>query len=116
MRRLMLLLLVACNMPRAERETRAAADLLSRDYAKQELEAKVAGTDCKILLVESEAPLDNVTIESIHYGTGEYGAHGGVEQFAHRRFRAVVYRDESGVVRTYGSTTLDEARSMPRCR
>jgi hypothetical protein len=60
--------------------------------------------------------LDQTTVEKIHYGTDEYTSNGGVEQFAHSRFRAVVYRDPSGVVRTYGATTLDEARSMPRCR
>ncbi len=116
MRRLLLLLLFACNAPRAEQETIAAANVLTRDYAKQALEASVAGTDCKVLIIEARMPLDAATVESIHYGTGEYGAHGGVEQFADRRFRAVVYRDQSGIVRTYGSTSLDEARSMPRCR
>lgn len=116
MRRLMLLLLLACNGPQADKEIIAAADVLSRDYAKQSLEAKVAGADCKVLLIEAKTRLDEATIESIHYGTGDYGAHGGVEQYADRRFRAVVYRDPSGIVRTYGATTLDEARSMPRCR
>lgn len=116
MRRLVLLLLFACNVPHADKETIAAADVFTRDYEKQELAARVAGTDCKVLLIQAEMRLDDVTVESIHYGTAEYSANGGVEQFAERRFRAVVYRDPSGVVRTYGSITLDEARSMPRCR
>jgi len=116
MRRLMLLLLFACNVPHADKATIAAADMLTRDYETKELDARVAGTDCKVLLIEAEMRLDQTTVEKIHYGTDEYAANGGVEQFAHPRFRAVVYRDPSGVVRTYGSITLDEAQSMPRCR
>ena len=115
MRRLLLLLLFACNVSRAEKETIAAAEELTRDYAKHGIEARVGGTDCKVLVIEARKRLDDATVESIQYGTDQYEAHGGVEQFAGRRFRAVVYRDPSGVVRTYGSTTLDEARSMPRC-
>jgi hypothetical protein len=113
----MLLLLFACNAPQAGKESIAAADMLTRDYAQRELRASVAGTDCTILLIRSKTPLDIATIESIHYGTGEYAAKGAVERFAERRrFRAVVYRDPSGIVQTYGSITRDEAQSMPRCR
>ena len=117
MRRLLLLLLVACNVDPGTQKSIAAANLLSREYRNQELQAAAAGHDCGVLLIESESRLDTTAVESIHYGTGAYGALGGAEQFAEdRRFRAVVYRDRSGIVRTYGATTLDEARSMPRCR
>jgi hypothetical protein len=52
----------------------------------------------------------------MQYGTGPYAAFGGVEEFAQdRRFRAVVYRDAAERLWTYGATSRDEARSMPRC-
>ncbi|HYC90982.1 MAG TPA: hypothetical protein VEO54_17315 [Thermoanaerobaculia bacterium] len=118
MRRLMLVLLfAACYVDPATKEAVAAAKRLTRDYARPELQAYAAGHDCKVLVIESETPLDTVTIESMQYGTGEYGAHGGVEQFAaDHRFYAVVYRDPSGVVKSYDAITRAEAESMTRCR
>lgn len=117
MRRLMFVLLFACHVDPAAKDTIAAAKQLTRDYGKSELQAFAAGQDCKVLVIESETKLDTTAIESIHYGSGEYGVNGGAEQFSSdHRFRAVAYRDSSGIVQTYGSITRDEARSMPRCR
>lgn len=117
MRRLLVLvLLVACYTDPATKKAMAAAERLTRDYAKPELHAFVAGYDCKVLVIESEVPLDTVTIESMQYGIAEYRANGGVERFAaDHRFRAVVYRDESGVVKSYDSMTRAEAESLRPC-
>jgi hypothetical protein len=109
--------LVGCDTPRADEPAAAAAEAFSRQHAIQKLHAFVAGSDCRVLLVSTSSTFDDDLVESIHYGTGGYGAFGGVEQLSHDRgFRAVVYRDPAGGLWTYGATTRDEARSMPRCR
>jgi hypothetical protein len=106
--------LVACNAGRGPHETAAA--LLTREHREEKLRASAAGSDCRVLLVEIETESDDDLVESIHYGTGQYGAFGGVEQFAQDRgFRAVIYRDAAGAVWTYGATTREEARSIPPC-
>lgn len=116
MRSAFVLALVACNAQPASREA-AAADLFTREHRKHRLQAAAAGSDCRVLLIVTETQFDDDLVESIHYGTGDYDAFGGVEQFARDRgFRAVVYRDPGGGLWTYGATTRDEARSLPRCR
>jgi hypothetical protein len=116
MRRLVLILLFACYTDPAAKQAAAAAKQLTREYAKPELQAFAAGEDCKVLLIESDSQLDTVAIESMQYGTGEY-AEKSVERFAaDHRFRAVVYRDTTGVVRSYDAVTRAEAESMRRCR
>ena len=116
MRRLMLVLLFACYTDPNTKRAAAAAERLTREYAKPELHAYAAGYDCGILVVESKERLDTVTIESMQYGTGAYRVNGGVEQFAaDHRFRAVVYRDPSGVVKSYESITRAEAEAMRPC-
>ncbi|HJQ36684.1 MAG TPA: hypothetical protein VKB93_06065 [Thermoanaerobaculia bacterium] len=112
---LLLLALVACNAQPPSREN-AAAEAFTRAHRKHKLQAAAAGSDCRVLLIAVETRFDNDLVESIHYGTGDYGAFGGVEQFARdHKFRAVVYRDPRGGLWTYGATTRDEARSLPRC-
>lgn len=94
-----------------------AANALTRDYRRHELVARAAGTDCLVLLVRTRASLDDSTVETIHYGTGEPPFPGGIQQFAEEReFRAVAYRDGGGGLWTYGSITREEAESMPVCR
>jgi hypothetical protein len=111
----LVLTLIACSAQPVSREV-TAADLFTRAHRKHRLQAAVAGSDCRVLLIAIETQFDNDLVESIHYGTGDYGAFGGVEQFAHDRgFRAVVYRDPSDGLWTYGATTREEARSLPRC-
>ena len=112
-------LAAACDSgPKAEARVIAAADAWTRKFESERLEARVSGSDCLVLLIRSKTPLDDATVESIHYGTRPYGAYeGGVQQFAEdRKFRAVVYRDDSAEVWTYGSTTRDEAQSLAVCR
>ena len=95
----------------------AAAELFTRKYTDRKLHASVAGTDCNVLVIAIENGFGDDLVESIHYGASGYETLGGGEQFVRdHAFRAVVYRDEAGHLRTYGATTLDEARSMPRCR
>jgi hypothetical protein len=111
----MLVLLVACYTDPATKKAVAAADRLTREYAKPELQAYAAGDDCGVLLIESEVPLDTVTIESMQYGTGDYRVQ-SVEQFAaDHRFYAVVYRDPSGVVKSYDTITRAQAESLKPC-
>lgn len=111
----LLLLFLGCLNDQTK--TSKTAEVFTRAYGNQKLQAVMAGSDCQVLLIKSSVPLDRATIESIHYGIGEYGAHyGGAEQFAAEyRLRAVVYRDSAGHMQTYGATTRAEAESMPVC-
>lgn len=112
-----LLALLTCNTPHAEDDAATDATLFTRQYAKQKLHASVAGNDCRVFVISTETPLNDEVVESIQYGTGSYSAFGGAEQFAHDRgLRAVVYRDSTGALWTYGATTRDEAQSMASCR
>lgn len=116
LRSLCVLALIACDAQPVSKEA-TAADLFTREHTQHKLQATAAGSDCRVLLVAIETRFDDDLVESVHYGTGSYGAFGGVEQFARDRgFRAVVYRDPAGGLWTYGATTKDEARSLPRCR
>ena len=116
MRRLVFVLLFACYADPALKAPVTAAEQRTRELARPELEAFAAGDDCKVLVIDSEARLDTVAIESMQYGTGDYTGK-SVERFASdHRFRAVVYRDPTGIVRSYDAVTRAEAESMPRCR
>lgn len=116
MRSLCVLVLIACDAQPVSKEA-SAADVFTRQHTAHKLQAAAAGSDCRVLLIAIETRFDDDLVESIHYGTDDYKAFGGVEQFARDRgFRAVVYRDPSGGLWTYGATTKDEARSLPRCR
>jgi hypothetical protein len=109
--------LLACNSRPAGNEAAAAANQFTRQHTNHKLHASVAGSDCHVLLISTDTQFDDGLVESIHYGTSGYDAFGGVEQFAHdHEFRAVVYRDASGNLWTYGATTRDEARSISSCR
>jgi hypothetical protein len=111
------LALLACNDPRAGKDAANDATAFTRQHAKHKLHASVAGHDCRVLVISTKAALNKDLVESIQYGTGDYMAFGGADQFAHERgFRAVVYRDSTGAFRTYGAITRDEAQSMPHCR
>lgn len=113
-----LIALFACDFNPDAKIPIAAANTLEQHYMKQKLQIHAAGNDCLILLIRAEAVLNDATVESIHYGTGEYNSYdGGVQQYAEdRRFRAVAYRDADGRFWTYGAITRDEAKSMPICR
>jgi hypothetical protein len=114
----LVLALLACPAERSgDAAAVAAAASFTLKHATHKLHATVAGSDCRVLLISIDAPADRHLVESIHYGTGGYEDFGGVEQFARDHdFRAVVYRDVVGGLWTYGATTRDEARSIPRCR
>ena len=113
----LMLTLLACIGPRASEGAAAAADLFTRQHEKHALQASVAGSDCRVLLINGETEFEDDLVESIQYGVGSYDAFGGAERFARDRgFRAVVYRDPAGAFWTYGATSRAEAQSMPRCR
>lgn len=116
-RSVLLLALLTCDGPRAERNAATNATAFTRQHAKHKLHASVAGGDCRVLAIRTDTALNDDLVESIQYGTGGFGAFGGAERFARERgFRAVVYRDPTGALWMYGATTRDEARSMPLCR
>jgi hypothetical protein len=101
----------------------AAASTLTVRYAasamaKWSLRGSAAGADCNVLLVETPVVLDDALVEAIHYGTGAYAViDGGVRRFTRERaFRAVVYRDRTGRVWTYGDLAQSEAEGLQRCR
>lgn len=112
-----LIALLACDFDPAAEVPVAAAQTLSRQYGSRELRIDAAGHDCRILLVDTNATFDPRMVESLHYGTADDREYdGGIQQFAEdERFRAVVYRDASGGVWTYGATTLDEAKELQPC-
>ena len=113
-----LIALLGCDLNPGAKGSVAAAQIATRQYAEQYLRADAAGDDCRILLIQTKKGFDNALVESIHYGIGEHDTfHGGIQQFAEAKgFRAVVYRDAAGDLWTYGSITLEEARTMRRCR
>ena len=112
------LLFCRCHEDPQTRRALEAAQRFSNQYANQDLKASVAGSDCLVLLIRSHTRLNDTAVETIHYGIGSFTAYkGGAAQFADdEKFRAVVYRDGSGKLWTYGSTTIDEAQSLPSCR
>src|SRR5919202_1461277 len=72
----------------AARERRAdAATTLTREYAhsplaKWHIRGRVAGSDCRVLLVDTSIALEDAVVEAMHYGTGGYAAFdGGVQRF-----------------------------------
>jgi hypothetical protein len=116
-RSVLFLALLTCNDPGGGKDATTDATVFARLHAKQKLQASAAGSDCRVLVIRTEAALNDDLVESIQYGTGDYGAYGGADEFARKRgFRAVVYRDPAGAIRTYGATTRDEAQTMPYCR
>lgn len=113
-----LLVFCTCELDPRTKIAIAAAGAFTKQYAKQRLIAAAAGQDCLVLLIRANDPLDDTTVEAIHYGTGDYKAYdGGAQQFAEdRKFRAVAYRDTNGGLWTYGAITRAEAQSIPICR
>jgi hypothetical protein len=117
-----LLLLGCCTEHVTRPQVPAVRDLaphLARPpYAQWKFDAAAAGDDCAVLFLRSRVLLDDSSVEAIHYGAGGYALpDGGLQQFARdRSFRAVVYRDASGVLWTHGATTRREAESLVECR
>ncbi|MDP9190198.1 MAG: hypothetical protein M3P06_00660 [Acidobacteriota bacterium] len=112
------IMLLACDLNPAAKAPIAAAHAVTRQFAKQRLRAEAAGEDCMVLLIRTKTGFDDALVESIHYGVDEYDAYrGGIQHFAETKgFRAVVYRDASDGLWTYGSIALDEAKALPTCR
>jgi hypothetical protein len=99
----------------AIKEHMAAARTFTNDCAASHLaslnvEARAAGSDCGVLLIETPRILEDAIIEAIHYGTGAYTLYpGGVNQFSRaQRFRGVAYKDGSGQLWLYGNLSVTE--------
>lgn len=116
------LLLTVCAPHPHDAQIAAAATLTDRyassSMAKWNLRGSAAGADCNVLLVETPVVLDDALVEAIHYGTGAYAVvDGGVRRFTRERaFRAVVYRDHTGRVWSYGDLAQAEAEELQPCR
>ena len=110
------------NQPRSTKNDHvAAADAFTSRYARSRLarwnvEAHAAGSDCRVLYVQTKIVMEDSMVEALHYGGGAYDVYqGGVQQYSHdRAFRGVAYRDGSGKVWTYGDVRTPEALSACR--
>jgi len=115
-------MLTVCAPSPSNRQIAAASALTDRyaasTLAKWSLRGSAAGADCNVLLVETPVVLDDSLVEAIHYGTGACAVvDGGVRRFTRERaFRAVVYRDRTGRVWTYGDVVQAEAEGLQPCR
>jgi len=125
MRKLVLCLtLTVCAPHPSQRDAQiAAASALTERYAastlaKWHLRGSAGGADCKVLLVDTPAVLEDSVVEAVHYGSGAYAVvDGGVRRFARERgFRAVVYRDPTARIWTYGDLAQGEADGLQPCR
>ena len=118
-----LLLACACQSNQAADVHVAAAQTFTRLYAESRLsgwkvEARAAGPDCSVLLVEPSIVMESSMIEAMHYGSGAYDVYdGGVQRFSRDRgFRGVAYKDTTGTIWTYGDVTAREAETLAPCR
>jgi hypothetical protein len=100
-----------------------AARTLTQRYAASRFQAwhiraAAAGSDCGVLLLQTEIILEDSMIEAMHYGAGSYDTYnGGVQRFLRvNAFRGVAYKDVSGRIWTYGSVSPDEAERLVACR
>lgn len=111
--------IAACHRPGPQV---SAASMLTRRYSRSQFEkwnvrASAAGRDCRVLLVETSIVLDDSMVEAMHYGAGPYSVDGrGMQHFSREgAFRAVLYRDQTDRVWTYGDLDQEEARSITAC-
>jgi hypothetical protein len=110
-------------VPRTSENVRvAAAKLLNTRYGLSRLAAwnvrvHAAGTDCRVLLVQTGVVLDDSMVEAMHYGIGSYVVYeGGVQRYyMERDFRGVVYRDASGRNSAFGSVPDSEVEALELC-
>ncbi|HYK04328.1 MAG TPA: hypothetical protein VE974_21435 [Thermoanaerobaculia bacterium] len=83
-----------------------------------EVRASAAGTDCKVLFVETKIILETSMVDAIHYGVAAYDfLPGGVKQFGRlNAFRGVAYQDVTGYRWRYGNVSAAEAQALKPCR
>jgi hypothetical protein len=99
-----------------------AARAVTQRYAHSRLgpwriEARAAGRDCDVLLVDSAVLMEDSMVEALHYGGGAYDVDGGgLERLCRARaFRGAAYRDSAARLWTYGDVTADEAKTLRPC-
>jgi hypothetical protein len=120
-----LVMLLSCNSKQASRPNIhvTAATLLTERYAAApfadwHIRAVAAGSDCSVLIVQTQIILEDAIIEAMHYGAGTYNTFpGGVKQFTtDHAFRGVIYKDVSGRSWPYGTLTEREQEGATPCR
>jgi hypothetical protein len=100
-----------------------AAHRLTQRYAQSPMagwgvRASAAGTDCKVLFIETKIILETSMVDAIHYGVAAYDfLPGGVKQFGRlNAFRGVAYKDATGYRWRYGNVSVSEAQVLKPCR
>jgi hypothetical protein len=121
-----LCIVLSCNSRQAASRTNVhvtAATLLTQRYATSpfaawHIRATAAGSDCSVLVLQTEIILEDAMIEAMHYGAGAYNTFpGGVKQFTtDHAFRGVIYEDVSGRRWPYGAVTEREKEEVTQCR
>ena len=124
-RRLMILALLAAmcdSRPHASGTQVKAANVFTNRYAhsrfaRWNVRASARGSECDVLLVETDMVMEDSMVEAMHYGAGAYGVvDGGVQRFYRdHSFRGVAYKDSSGHIWAYGDVTAQAAATLPRC-
>jgi hypothetical protein len=86
-------------------------------FARWDIRATAAGSDCAVLLVRTSQVMDDSLVEAIHYGAGAYEiVEGGVQGFSQARaFRGVVYSDPTKRYWTFGVVSESEAEELEPC-
>jgi hypothetical protein len=120
-----LCIVLSCNSKQSSRTNIhvTAATLLTERYAAAPFAAwhirvTAAGSDCSVLVVQTQIILEDTMIEAMHYGAGAYNTFpGGVKQFTtDHAFRGVIYKDVSGRSWPYGTVTEREQEAVTPCR
>lgn len=122
---ILIVLATACEtQPRPDnRHDRVtAAAMLTARYAREpftqwKIRADAAGTQCDVLVINTNIILEESMVDALHTGAGAYGVvSGGLRRFSNERaFRAVAYRDATGRVWAYGGVSAEDAVRMRRC-
>lgn len=124
---LLLLVCVRCapekpSGPKAPPARRAAAAQFTKRYehsrfAQWQVEARPAGRDCAVLLIETGQLLDRAMVETMEYGAGSTEVfEGGAMQFrVANGFRGGVYRDAAGKTWSYDVSQAEADTILP-CR
>lgn len=97
----------------------AAARTLTHRYAisqlaQWKLQARAAGADCSVLVIQTDVTLADSMVDALHKGDAAYDVYpGGIRQYAQERaFRGVLYRDDTPKWWAYGFS-YDNAPLQP---
>lgn len=103
------------DIPRETHSQVHAAAQLTQRYADSEMQpwhllARAGGNGCDVLIVETQLPIDALTVEAMHYGRAAYDfLPGGINRFRRQYgFRGVAYIDGSGYVWEFGRVNAED--------